>query len=148
MLGFGLFALVQSLFILLFTVYVLGINYVGNLFIVVLIVVIMALGAVNLGIFLSTFAKNELQAAQFMPLIVLPQALLGGIFWAVKDLPWFLRWISYGVPITYANFALRDVMVKGYSILDGSVAFDLFMLLVFAVVFIFLASLTLRREVA
>ena len=148
MLGFALFALVESLVILLFTVYVLQIQYTGNTLILVLIVVIMALGAVNLGIFMSTFARNEFQAVQFMPLVIFPQALLGGIFWAVGSLPWFLRWLSYVMPVTYANFAVRNVMIKGASILDWSVGSNLLILVGFAGVFILLSSLTLRREVA
>jgi len=147
MLGFALFALVESLVILLFTVYVLQIDYAGNILILVLIVVIMALGAVNLGIFMSTFARNEFQAVQFMPLVIFPQALLGGMFWAVGTLPWFLRWLSYAMPVTYANFAVRNVMIKGASILDWDVGSNLLILVGFAGVFIFLSSLTLRREV-
>lgn len=147
MLGFALFALVESLVILLFTVYVLQIHYTGNILILVLIVVIMALGAVNLGIFMSTFARNEFQAVQFMPLVIFPQALLGGMFWAVGSLPWFLRWLSYAMPVTYANFAVKNVMIKGASILDWSVGSNLLILVGFAGVFIFLSSLTLRREV-
>ena len=147
MLGFALFALVESLVILLFTVYVLQIHYAGNILILVLIVVIMALGAVNLGIFMSTFARNEFQAVQFMPLVIFPQALLGGMFWAVGSLPWFLRWLSYAMPVTYANFAVKNVMIKGGSIFDWSVASNLIILAGFAGAFILLSSLTLRREV-
>jgi len=148
MLGFGLFALVDSLWILLFTVYVLQIEYVGRLSVVILIVVIMALTAVNLGIFMSTFARNEFQAVQFMPLVMFPQALLGGLFWSVDSLPWFLRWLSYMMPVTYANWAAREVMIKGASVLDWSVGSNLLILLGFAGVFIFLSSRTLRSEVA
>jgi len=148
MLGFGLFALAESMVILLFTVYVLNINYAGSLGVVVLAVIVMAMTAVNLGIFLSTFARNEFQAVQFMPLVIFPQALLGGLFWAVESLPWSLRWISYLMPMTYANRAVREVMIKGASVLDWPVGSNLLILLGFAGVFIVLSSLTLRREVA
>lgn len=148
MLGFGLFALLESMVILLFTVYVLRINYEGNIFVVILAVIIMAMTAVNLGIFLSTFARNEFQAVQFMPLVIFPQALLGGLFWAVESLPWGLRWISYLMPITYANLGVREVMIKGASLLDWSVGSNLLILVGFAGVFVVLSSLTLRREVA
>ena len=36
----------------------------------------MALSAVNLGIFLSMFARTEFQAVQFIPLVIVPQVLL------------------------------------------------------------------------
>jgi ABC-2 type transport system permease protein len=123
MLGFGLFSLIESLLILVFT-------------------------AVNLGIFVSTFARNEFQAVQFVPLVVFPQGLLGGLFWSVDSLPWFLRWLSYAMPMTYANIAVREVMIKGTSVADWSVLSNLLILAGFAAVLVFFSSLTLRREVA
>ncbi len=148
MIGFGLFAFVQSLVILFFTVYVLDVNCEGNILAAILIVVVMVLTAVNIGIFVSTFARNEFQAVQFVPLIVFPQALLGGLFWSVDSLPWFLRWLSYTMPVTYANYAVKDVMIKGASVLDWSVASNLLILAAFTVVLIMLSSVTLRRQVA
>lgn len=148
MLGFGLFAFVQSLVILFFTVYVLDVNCEGNILAAILVVIVMVLTAVNIGIFVSTFARNEFQAVQFVPLIIFPQALLGGLFWSVGSLPWFLRWLSYIMPLTYANFAVEDVMIKGASVIDWSVGSNLLILVAFTVVLITLSSVTLRRQLA
>lgn len=145
MVGFSLFALLQSAVILLFTVYVIGIHYVGNLLIVFLIVAVMAMGAVNMGIFLSTFARTELQAVQFIPVVITPQALLAGIFWPIPDMHVVFQWIAHVMPLTYANFALQEVMVKGEGIVDASVAADVGALLLFAAIQVFLASIALRR---
>jgi len=147
MLGFGIFSLVQSLEMLLFTVYVLDVNCEGSILLAILTVVVMIMTAVNLGILLSTFARNEFQAIQFVPLVVFPQALLGGLFWSLDSLPWSLRWLSYLMPVTYANSAVRDVMIKGANLLDWSVASSLLILTGFAAAFVFLAALTLKREV-
>lgn len=148
MLGFGLFAFIQSLVILFFTVYVLGVHCEGSILTAVFVVVVMVLTAVNIGIFVSTFARNEFQAVQFVPLIIFPQALLGGLFWSIGSLPWSLRWLSYIMPVTYANFAVEHVMIKGASLFDWSVASNLLILMAFAVALIVLSSLTLRRQVA
>ncbi len=148
MLGFGIFSLIQSLEMLLFTVYVLNVNCEGSIFVAILIVVIMIMTAVNLGILLSTFARNEFQAVQFVPLVVFSQGLLGGLFWSLDSLPWSLRWLSYLMPVTYANLAVKDVMIKGAGILDWSVGSNLLILTAFAAAFIVLSSLTLKREVA
>ncbi len=145
MAGFSLFALLQSTIILLFTVYVIRIHYAGNIFIVFLIVAIMTLGAVNLGIFLSTYARNELQAVQFIPMVVVPQALLGGIFWPLKEMHVIFQVIAHLLPLTYANFALQAVMIKGQGILEPGVAADIGALLLFAAIMVVLASVGLRR---
>ncbi len=145
MAGFSFFALLQSTIILLFTVYVIRIHYAGNIFIVFLIVAILTVGAVNLGIFLSTYARNELQAVQFIPMVVVPQALLGGIFWPLKEMHVIFQGIAHLLPLTYANFALQAVMIKGQGILNPGVAADIGALLLFAAIMVVLASVGLRR---
>ena len=65
------------------------------------------------GIFLSTFARTELQVIQFIPLVIVPQALLSGILWPTERLPDVLRAISDVLPLTYAVDGLREVMLKG-----------------------------------
>ena len=148
MFGFSLFAFIQSLVILLFVVLVLQIHYTGSLVIVFVVVLILTVGSVNLGIFLSTFARTELQVIQFIPLVIVPQVLMSGIFWAVEDMPQFLQAIAYAMPLTYANDTLRDVMIKGYGLDHGAVVNNIVILLVFACLMVAVAALTLRREVA
>lgn len=60
MFGFGLFALIQSAVILLFTIYVVQIQFVGNLALVFVLLGLLALGAVNTGIFFSTYANRAM----------------------------------------------------------------------------------------
>ena len=142
--GFTLFALVQSLLILLFVVFVLRVHYSGNLALVFLVAVLLTIGSVNLGIFLSTFAQNEFQVIQFIPLVFGIQVFLSGIFWPVAQFPTALQVIAYLLPLTYANEALRNVMLKNYSI--GETAVQLIALLVFALAMVVLSSLTIRRQ--
>jgi ABC-2 type transport system permease protein len=142
--GFTLFALVQSLLILLFVVFALRIHYSGNLLLVFSVSVLLTIGSVNLGIFLSTFAQNEFQVIQFIPLIFGIQVFLSGIFWPVSQLPAVLQPISYILPLTYANQALRNVMLKNYSI--DQIAGELTALLIFALAMVVLSSITIRRQ--
>ena len=144
-LGFLVFALIQSLIVLLFTIYVLNVHFLGNIGFVFLIELIMVVGAVNLGIFLSAFARNELQVVQFMPLVIIPQALLSGFIWPIKSMPPVLQWLSYAVPLTYANTALRDIMIKGMDL--SKVSFDIYVLIAFALLMIFLAGVSIRKGV-
>ena len=89
--GFTLFALVQSLVILLFVVFALRVHYSGNLALVFLVSALLTIGSVNLGIFLSTFAQNEFQIVQFIPLVFGIQVFLSGVFWPVAQLPKILQ---------------------------------------------------------
>jgi len=144
--GFVLFAFVQSLLILLFIILVLRVHYSGNLALVFLVSALLTIGSVNLGIFLSTFAHNEFQIVQFVPLVLGIQVFLSGIFWPIAQLPAALRPISYILPLTYANDALRGVMLKNSNI--GDISVQLTALLIFALLMIVLSSLTMRRQIA
>lgn len=144
--GFTLFALVQSLMILLFVVFALQVHYSGNLALVFLVTALLTIGSVNLGIFLSTFAQNEFQIVQFIPLVFGIQIFLSGIFWPIAQLPAVLRPISYVLPLTYANDALRGVMLKGDDI--TGIAWQLAALVIFALLMIIMSALTMRRQIA
>lgn len=144
--GFALFALVQALVILLFVVFVLRVHYSGNLALVFLVSLLLTIGSVNLGIFLSTFARNEFQVVQFIPLILGVQIFLSGVFWPIKQLPALLQPFTYLLPLTYANDALRSVMLKGMGFTQ--IWQQLGALLVFALLMVGLSALTMRREAA
>src|SRR3989304_4191341 len=107
----------------------------------------MTVGSVNLGIFLSTFARNELQVIQFIPIILVPQGLLGGIIWSVDSLPGGLQVVAAFLPLTYAIDALRNTMIKGQGLLDSGVLLNTLVLLAFALFFVGLASRTVRQQV-
>jgi len=145
-LGFMLFALVQAILILLFVIYALRVHYSGNLSLVFLVTVLLTIGSINLGIFLSAFAQNEFQIVQFIPLVFGVQIFLSGVFWPIDQLPAILRPISYILPLTYANEALRAVMLKGADLTD--ISRELIALLIFMVLMIMLSTLTMRRQIA
>ena len=144
--GFFVFALTQTLIILLFTIYVLNVQYRGDLWQIFVFQIVIITGAVNLGIFISTFARNEFQMVQFIPLMLFPQVFLCGVIWPVEQMPDYLQWLSKILPLTYAVDGLRDIMLAGKNLLD--VGFELAVLVGFAVVISILAAITLRRGAA
>ena len=161
--GFGFFATLQVILIMAFalgTIRVpgtgplpafsvgLGIANAGSPALAFLVALLLALGAVNLGIFLSTFARTELQVVQFIPIVIVPQALLCGLLWPISSLPELLQPVAQGLPLTYAIDGLREVLVKGSDLSSAALRFDLALLAAIAVFLAVLASLTIRREVA
>jgi ABC-2 type transport system permease protein len=146
LLGFFLFALTQTLIIVMFTIYVLDVKYYGDLWQIFVFQVVIITGAVNLGIFISTFARNEFQMVQFIPLILFPQVFLCGVIWPVEQMPDYLQWISKILPLTYAVDGLREIMLSGANLID--VGFELGMLVGFMVSVSILAAITLRRGAA
>ncbi len=144
--GFFLFALAQTSIIIFFTIYVLGANFMGELWQIFVFQTVIIAGAVTLGIFTSTFARNEFQMVQFIPLIITPQIFLAGILWPVEQMPEYLQWLSKMMPLTYAVDGLRDIMLAGANLLD--VGFELAVLIGFTIVTSILAATVLRRGAA
>jgi ABC-2 type transport system permease protein len=143
-LGFTLFALAQALLVVLFVILVLKVHEQGSLAVLFLVTALSTLGGLSLGIAVSAFARNEFEIAQFIPLLIVPQLLLGGLFFAIKTLPAGLKQLAELLPLTHANDALSAVMLKGATL--GDLWGDLAFLGGFAVLMLILAAFTLRQE--
>ena len=161
-LGFGLFAVVQVAILMTWALgrldvpalgplppfsVGLGIAAAGSPLVAFLVVILLALGAVNLGIFLSTFARTELQIIQFIPIVLVPQFLLSGVIFPVSSLPGIIRPLAAILPVTYAVDGLRQVFIRGADLSVGALQVDLVVLAVIALFFATIASLTIRREI-
>ncbi len=125
----------------------LGVASAGSPLLAFVLVLLLAIGAVNLGIFLSTFARNEFQIMQFIPIVIIPQGFLAGIFWPVDRLPEVLEAIARVLPLTYAVDGLRGVILRGEDLASAAIQLDLAVLSIVAVVLVVLGSVTIKREV-
>ncbi len=148
MLGFTVLALIQSIEVLTFALAVLRIHNQGNVLLIFGMEALMAIAAVNLGIFLSMFARSEFQAVQFIPIAIAPQLLLSGVIFPVSSEPTGLQWLSNILPLTYAVAGMRDIMVKGADLTWPSLDLDAAIVAGFCVLFIAAGTATLRRRVA
>jgi len=142
-LAFLVFAIIQTFVILAFTILVLQISYKGNLYDIVALLMLWVIVPVSLGIFISTFARNEFQVIQFIPVIFAPQLFLSGVIIPVKQMPLILEWISNVLPLTYAVEGLQRIMINGDSILD--VWLELAVISGFGAVLLIASAATLRR---
>ncbi len=162
-LGFGLFATLQVGVLMVWALGTLdvpatgplagfsiglGIAVAGNPLIAFLVVGLLAVGAVSLGIFLSTFARTELQIIQFIPIVLAPQFLLSGVLFPVGNLPDVLQPLVRLMPLNYAVDGLRQVFTRGAGLDVGALQGDIAVLAVVAAFFAAIAALTIRREVA
>ncbi|MGN5883639.1 MULTISPECIES: ABC transporter permease [Staphylococcus] len=140
--GYGIFAVVQTLIIVLFSIYLLKVEMAGNLLWVLLINILIAFAALSMGLFISTFANSEFQMLQFIPIIVVPQVLFSGII-PLDNVNRFIASIGYLFPLRYAGDALTKIMIKAQGI--GDFWFDVGMLLLFILVFTTLNIVGLKR---
>ena len=143
LIGFGIFTIVQSAIISAFSIYILKIYNIGNIGLILLISTIIALCALSFGMFVSSYANNELQVMQFVPIVIVPQIFFCGLF-STRTMAELLQVLSKCMPLTYASNALRGVMTCGYDL--SKISGDLLVLLGFTIVFAILNIITLKKH--
>ncbi len=142
-LAFGLMATLQAMVTVTFAVTVCGLEVKGELWQLGLVAVVDAILGTALGLLASAFAQTEFQAVQFMPVIVFPQIILGGLFMPRDRMPEVLSAISDWLPLSHAIDAVNAVAADdaGWELYR-----PLLIVGAFAVGALVLASLTLRRR--
>ncbi|OZQ60677.1 ABC transporter permease [Paenibacillus sp. VTT E-133280] len=141
--GFGIFTVFQALLISWFSIQILGIMMIGSFGYVMLLTMLLSMTALTLGTLLSAFAANELQMIQFIPLIIVPQVFLSGLF-PLDTLPMWLQRVGYATPIYYGSEALMNIMIRGKG--WSAIALDVYVLIGFSLLFMLLNVLALRKH--
>jgi len=140
----SLVAVLQSAVVLGAAILLFQIQIVGSVPLAFGILLLFAVGNQGLGMVASAAARNELQAVQFIPLVLFPSLLLTGVFYPLEAIPGGLRPLSWFVPMTYANDALHSVMLRGWGV--GDVGLDLVVLAAYAGLSLLAAAVFIRRQ--
>lgn len=142
-LAFAVMATLQAVLTVTFAVAVCGLDVEGPLWQLGLVAVVDAILGTALGLLASAFARTEFQAVQFMPVLVFPQIILGGLFMPRDEMPDVLYAISDWLPLSYAIDTINAVMTaeEGWDVWR-----PLLVVVAFAVGALILASSTLRRR--
>jgi ABC-2 type transport system permease protein len=132
--AFALIATVQAAIAAAVTFWQLDLTTQGSAWQLVVLAVGNALLGMALGLFFSAFATSEFQAVQFMPAVVFPQVLLGGLFVPREHMVRVLEIISNALPLTYAYDALARVthgedwnadLMRDVVVMVGAIALSL-----------------------
>ena len=142
LLGYGIFAVIQTVLIVGYALVVFKIQILGSIPAIFLINLLLALTALALGLLISTFANSEFQMLQFIPIIVIPQIFFTGLIPVNQMLGW-LQPIAHLMPLYYGANALTGIITKGQSL---AVLYpDVIALVGFFLLFLGLNLLTMRK---
>ena len=142
LLGYGIFAVIQTVLIVGYALVVFKIQILGSIPAIFLINLLLALTALALGLLISTFANSEFQMLQFIPIIVIPQIFFTGLIPVNQMLGW-LQPIAHLMPLYYGANALTGIITKGQSL---AVLYpDVIALVGFFLLFLDLNLLTMRK---
>ena len=144
--AFSLIAIFQAAELLLVSLWLFDIRFVGDPGAVILVIVLFAIGLQGIATLISTIAKNEAQAMQFVLFLLIPSIMLSGVFWPLETMPGTMRALSYAIPThlrqcrSTQNHADRPRLgrtdFRTLSIVLGAIAF----------VTLLLSVLSMRRQ--
>jgi len=140
-LAFGLASFIQATFVSSYAIWILGLNVHGSQLNLILVAILDALIGLSLGLMVSTFARTEFQALQFMPAILLPQLLISGLLVPRDQMPRLLHDLSNLLPLSYAIDATKKILDG-----QGSVTHDSLIIAFFIVIILGCGSFTLKRQ--
>ncbi|MHB1005398.1 MAG: ABC transporter permease [Chloroflexota bacterium] len=92
------------------------IDFNGSYALLLALSVVFLIGSLGLGLLISSVTSSQMQAIQAAAVILLPSMLLSGMLFPLENMPWFLRGISYLVPLTYFLRILRGIALKGLGV--------------------------------
>lgn len=137
-------AVVQVLITSAVAFWFLGLESEGPVVVIILLAMLNAVLGVALGLFVSAFARTEFQAAQFMPIVIMPQLIVCGLFTPRPAMARALEWLSNVLPMSYAYEALA-LVAAGHGG-EATVIRDVFVVLAFAAVALAAGAATLPRR--
>ena len=137
--GFSVLALIQTVLVTLFVIYVLDIDVAGSIWYVLLFNMLTAVCALSMGILISSLANSEFQMVQFIPIVVIPQVFLCGIFSLSRG--WDIA--GHFMPLYYTADGLQKVILRGAGF--GEIWQDLAILLGFSLLFLLMTIKYMRR---
>ncbi len=118
----------------------------GSLLQLYLLTMFFITASLGMGIMISNFARNQMQAMQMTFFVLLPSMVLTGFVFPRLGMPKVIYYISMVFPVTFYLDIIRGVMLKGigFRYLLGQVG----ALLAFSVVFMTIAILNFKKKIA
>jgi ABC-2 type transport system permease protein len=142
--AFGLVACAQVTVVVVISLTWLGVTLPGSAVPMAVVAVLDAILGMSIGLFASAFARSEFQAVQFMPALVLPQALLCGLVVSRDHMTPFLSWLSDVLPLSYAVDAMQRISRSaGWT---SAISADVAVIAAFTAAALVGGALTLRRQ--
>lgn len=122
-----------------------NITIAGNMLLTILLLILTALCFVGFGIMVSARVGTQEDYVQMVMPFSMPMMFISGVFYPLETMPWIFQKIAYIAPLTYANDALRGVMLKGAGI--GDIWIDIAVLLGFTLLFFAMGVTRFNRDI-
>jgi ABC-2 type transport system permease protein len=107
-----------GIFLTGFSVFILGLPFLGNFWLFCLLSSVSAFCGLGLGLVISTAVQTMNQSVQLTSMVNVACMFLGGVLFPVYSMPLPLRLIGTIIPATYSVPIMRGLLLKGNGIAD------------------------------
>ncbi len=104
---------IQAIVAILVGIFIFGMPFLGSVALFFFLTFFYVVANLSLGIMISTFAQNQMQALQMSIFILLPSILLSGFVFPIEAMPAGFRYLGECFPITYYIRLSRQIILKG-----------------------------------
>lgn len=136
---------ISALILLGAAIALFGITINGSMVLTILLLVLTALCFVGFGIMISARVSTQEDYVQMVMPFSMPMMFISGVFYPLETMPWIFQQVAKIAPLTYANDALRGVMLKGAGI--GDIWVDIAVLLGFTALFFLMGVFRFNRDI-
>lgn len=143
---YGIVGILEATTVVFLMRFLFQVPIAGNLLLLAAFTLLFMFVTLGLGLLISTFATNQIQALQMAFLIILPSILLSGFVFPQETMPRPIYLIGHCIPLTYFIRVLRGIILRDTSLID--LWPNAAVLGVMAVVVITLATLRFRKTLA
>lgn len=109
---------VQTAIILFSAYFLFHVPMQGNLLLLLMLCLPFIVANLAVGLMFSTYANNQLQAAQATMFFFLPSILLSGFMFPFRGMPTWAQWVGNMLPLTHFVTIARGIMLKGSGFVD------------------------------
>lgn len=106
---------IQAGIIMAMAIILFGVPFEGNPAALYLSALLFIAANLTVGVTMSSFAKNQLQAMQMTIFYFLPSILLSGFMFPFAGMPKWAQAIGSILPLTHFNRSVRGILLKGHS---------------------------------
>jgi ABC-2 type transport system permease protein len=136
--------LIQVTVVLTVGVLVFSVPFRGSLLDAYLAALAFIIASLSLGLLISTFARNQFQAAQMTIFVLLPSILLSGFMFPFDGMPVAAQYIAEILPLTHFVRMIRGIVLRSASLAE--VGRELIPLAVFFMLTMTLAVMRFRKR--
>ena len=113
-----LVAFIDIIIIVLISLLIFDISFEGSFTLLLALSFFMIFTNIGIGILISTISSTQQQAMLSSVFILLPNMLLSGFIFPIKNMPLILQWISYVIPMRYYLVIVRGIFLKDLGFVE------------------------------